>query len=407
MKNNLERSYILVRIVCAILAVSLWIVVMFDRNPKIEKSFNDIQVSVLNKEKLEDAGYVLMDDIYDYTIDVVVSGFSANVASISKKDIQASINLSGYTEGASKIPVRMELPEGIEKVGTNPANISCNIEKIISVDMNVSNTYVGKQKNGFYVFDSYSEPEIIKIEGARSLVNSVAKAIVNVDITDASDDFYKNLPVRLYNASDEEILGLNITPTFVKQNVVVYKTKTVPVSFDQKGDVADGFKLLGITAELENIKIAAPSELLDDIENIFLDTVDISNISETSTFTQKIINDGSFIVLTNTDSIDVTANVDEIITKNFVVSPENIEFKNLSSNLQVNINDGFDMITVNVIAPKTYLDKINLDDLKIYVDLQDYVDGEYTVYAEIEEIEGIDELRLVDNAFVIELMEKQ
>lgn len=406
MKNNQERSYILVRIVCAILAVSLWIVVMFDRNPKIEKSFTDIQVSVLNEDKLEDAGYVLMDDIYDYTLDVVVSGFSANVASISKKDIQASINLSGYTEGSSKVPLRMELPDGIELVTSNPTNIDCNIEKIIGVDMKVSNAYMGKQKNGYYVYGSYSEPDVVKIEGARSLVNSIAKAVVNVDISEADENFDKELPVRLYNASNEEILGLKITPTFIKQNIIVYKTKTVPVIFEQVGQVADGYKLMGITSELENIKIAAPAEILDSIENIYLENVDISDISETTTFKQNIMNDGSFEILTNVNSVDVTANVDVVIDKSFILSPTDVDFINLPEDYEVTINEGFDMIKINVTGPKIYLDKLTLDDLNVYVDLEGYDLGEFEVSVEVDEIEGIDKVNLATNSFFINIKEK-
>lgn len=399
--NNKEKSYILVRIVCVILALSLWIVVMFDRNPKIEKTFSDVSVTVLNESKLNTDGYELMDDIFAYKIDVDVIGYSSGLASLSKKDIKATVNLSGYTDSSDSIPVNIELPDGIELVASDPAEVSCDIEKIISVDMKVSHAFTGQQKNGYYIYGSSTDVEVVKIEGASSLVNSVAKASVNIDINGADEDFTSSVPVRLYNASNEEILGLNITPTIVDQNVVVYKTKTVPIIYEKLGEMDEEHILLGMTAELENIKIAAPSKTIDSIDSVSLEPIDITGIIETTTFDQNIVVDDSFVVLTNAEKISVTAKVDKIISKDYNISPIKIDVRNLDENLTCNIPDTLDMINVKITAPSTYLDKITSDDIILYIDANGYENGEHDTEIQFEAIDGIEDIKIINSEISI------
>src|SRR5690554_6790172 len=80
-------------VVSIIVATLLWMYVISDKNPEILDNINDIPVSLINKETLEEKGLVISNP-QDYTMDIRVYGRKSKLYRIEKESIKVEADLS-------------------------------------------------------------------------------------------------------------------------------------------------------------------------------------------------------------------------------------------------------------------------------------------------------------------------
>src|SRR5699024_12379207 len=92
----------------------------------------------------------------------------------------------------------------------------------------------------------------------------------------------RELPVNVYD-SDGNKLQVNVKPESVIASVKVDKpSKEVNLKIPTKGNVSKGSTLKSLTPEIENIIINGKKEDLDEIDEISLDQVDLSEIDKST-----------------------------------------------------------------------------------------------------------------------------
>lgn len=409
----------IIKVLCALGTITLWVLVMTKVNPIVKNNYDHIKVNISNLGILENQEYVLMNDTNDFTVNVKVSGLKNNVLELSSNDIKASIDLKDIVtenkEGIHNLPIKIQNIDNIEITGYSPAYIPCLIEKKITKSIGVRVKYEGVQNKGFYVDKGISNPSSVLIKGPRSIVDSAAYAIAVVNVDGASQILSRTEPVRIVNDQDIEITTLTVNPFTVDITLPIYPTKTVPVVAQIVGVPKDGYKMTDIKAELGSVTIAGSKSILDTISDIKTEPIDITDANVDIIAEKGLVVEEGVIITDSNYKTKVTASIDRIIDKSFDFSFEDIEIINLPEQYDLTpifdeqlSNGNFDgeneqqdengeadesgtqdnetddsqndkskpfvfKITLTDVAPK--IANINKQDIKLSIDLKDVTEG--------------------------------
>ncbi len=367
---KIKNDKIIIQITCLIVSVVLWAIIIIDTNPPMEDTINSIPVTIKNISALENSNLIMMNSDKDHlTVNVRVKGAPDHISKIKRGDFSAYIDVLGFSEGTRNAKVEISGPSGVEIISTNPSQIACNVESIISKVMDVTVQYEGKQAEDYYKALSLSNPSSVKITGPRSVVNSANLAVATVNITNSKDNVIKTVPVRIYDGTDTEIF-MSVPVENVEVTVPIYPTKYVSLKPNIIGTPEDGYQLVNVTVKPDKVKIAARQDILDTISELNLSDLDISGAYNNILSPRDILNtDGLFLLgLTTTPVVNVI--VDKIVEKELVFNPSEINFVNLKEGNTVKLTDTETDIKVIVTGPSSIVNQLKKDDLKVTADVE-------------------------------------
>lgn len=121
---------LLPRIVCVLLALIIWMYVVFNKTPDYEKSFDGVPVTPVNAMVLDDHSLTVYGDV-KATVEIVVYGARGDITAFSSDDIKATVDFIGITEaGEHNLPITVELPDGAAIKSYSPKTVAVNVQKV-------------------------------------------------------------------------------------------------------------------------------------------------------------------------------------------------------------------------------------------------------------------------------------
>lgn len=402
---KIKNDKIIIRMTCLIVSVVLWVFIIIQTNPPFEQPYTDIPVVIKNLSALENSNLVLMNSDKDHlTINVKVRGTREQIAKISKSDFSAYINVLGFREGMNNAKIEITGPSGVEIISTNPSQIVCNIESIISKVMDVDVQYDGTQAQNYYRGLPLSNPSSVKITGPRSVVNSAVKAVATVNIEGAVDNIVKTVPVRIYDGKDTEIF-MSAPVDNVKVTVPVYPTKYVKLVPNITGTPEEGYQLTDVTVKPDKVRIAARKDILDTITELKVADLDISGAFNNILSPREILDADGLFILDLTTSPVVNAVIEKIVEKEFVIEASDIQFTNLKEGNKVNVISPDTEITVLVTGPSSVISQLKKDDLVLTSDLSTATEGINDVKVECVTEKTVNSIALTQELISVEITE--
>ena len=181
-----SKDKIIIQILCILAALATWLFVVNEVNPITGKDVASIPIIVRNAEALEELGLVVAGiDISE--IRVTVEGYRNDILNITRNDINAYIDVKGYKEGLSRIPVELELPDGVNIVDFSPKQVLCELEAIVNRTIDLTVEIDGLVEDGYYIGRSVSSVNSVIIRGPRSVVKYSAKSVDLFNFNDYKD----------------------------------------------------------------------------------------------------------------------------------------------------------------------------------------------------------------------------
>lgn len=379
---KIKNDKILIQSICLLLAVILWIFVMEEMNPKTDRELTGIPVTIKNESSLEESGLTLVDQKVS-TIDVTLYGYSQDLAKVKKDDIKAYIDVYGRKEGPNQIRVKIEVPEGLE-ADSNPEEIACNIEALVTKTLDVEVVYEGNQANGYYVAQKTVNPASIIVKGPRSIVNSATRAVASVNLNDDRETITKSVPISVFSDTGHE-LPLNLNPNIVEITTPVLPTKYISINPEIQGEPKEGYKVTEVTVDPQTIRIAAYDSVINSINNALTEPLDITGAFYTISRSLNIVNNNNnYIIVEGTSNPTVKVKIEKIIKKDFIYSVSDIIYTNVPEGLQVVTEETEDLIVVTVDGVSSIINQFSKDDLVLKADLSECEEGinNITIFSE-------------------------
>lgn len=390
LKNNLG-----LKLLAFLFAFLLWLIVVNIDNPVMSKTFSGIPVIVEHSEILTEQKktYQIVDDTQN--VNVTVSAKRRTLSKIKAEDIIVTADIKEmYLDTQIPLEVTIVGYEGdYENVYTNPRNLQIQIEENVSRTANITPMATGEVRDGFVLGNLQTDPETVTINGPESLVDRISKVVAEVDVSGLGEDTVLASQLVFYdednNVIDQSRLANNLGNFGVNVAVTLYKTRKVPVHVDtSQVAVKEGFSISSVKLVPEEIEIAGPDDILNEVDSIEIPAEEFEGemVDSRTDFTINLteyLPEGIQLADSMANSMIVTVAIERNGTRNFELPIGSITVKNLDDDLRMSYGKTEDL-EVHVKGSKESLDGLNIERMAV-IDLKEYQKaGTYTVPVRIE-----------------------
>lgn len=264
------------KLICLLVAIILWFVIINEQNPISEGSYT-VPVVVENL----DSQYITSN--VPKTVYVRLSGPRNTIINVGPSDIKAYIDLADAQEGEVDVPIHLEIPSGTELKKQNETSAHITVDVYTVKEFKLSPHITGRLDNNVSISNVKLVPEKVVVSGARRLIKTVDKAIVDIPVGNRDDSFAIMAPVYLVTADGDRVEGLDMTPRqssvriTVGQNAV---SKVVPVNVTTYGHAADGMKLSSITVTPDTVTVQGDSSAVNGVDRVDLIPISIDGLDQ-------------------------------------------------------------------------------------------------------------------------------
>ena len=190
------------KLIALIFAFILWSFVIAEDNPYKTKTFRDFPVTYTAADELRQKDLTTSEPLAQLLSSVTVTAQARADALqyLNENMIQVTVDLSSI-DGIGEYTLRVEGKSSLNDTTVNvePSTVTVNVEEIVPRSVPVDVQLTGEQE-GFYYGEPVLEDETIEIRGARSKVESVAKAICKIDVM----EFYHESGERISEHNERE-----------------------------------------------------------------------------------------------------------------------------------------------------------------------------------------------------------
>ena len=219
-----------------IFAMVVWFLVTNINDPITSVRYTNIPVTLKNTNLITDQGqvYTILDGS-DTISSVTIYAPRSIIDSLSQNNVIATADLQ---ELSSLNTVSVDVKtnkyfDKIEKIDTSSDMVKLSVERKASKSLALGATTSGSLADGYVIGDVTTEQNMVRISGPESVVNQVASATVDVDVTGFTSNIGTDADIMLLDAEgevvDSSLISMNIKT--VRVNVVIYETKYVPITY--------------------------------------------------------------------------------------------------------------------------------------------------------------------------------
>ncbi|HSH36782.1 CdaR family protein [Schnuerera sp.] len=401
-----KRNDLTLKIFALIIAIILWSYVMSEVNPPFTSELKNVNVDFINESALERQGLVVMEP-KNANIKVSVSGRRSEVLQVSRSDIIAQVDLNGYSEGNVKVPVYVQVPNDVRIVDYSPKEILFKFDKIIRKDSTVVVETQGKIPQGYVLGTPEIKPQSIYIEGPRTWINLVEKAIAFVDVSDKTEDIRVTVPIKVVDDEGNDVRGVSKDQNVVDIFIPVYQTKKVPIELQTENQLPDNYEIVNVNINPSTIEIKGKKDELIGINSIKTEPIDINSFIDNRNVPVKLeIPEG--VSLTNPNQeITINLNIEENITRTFDYILEDVEVINMDSSLHIDEEELNKSFTVTVKGISSQIEILDEEDIELKLDLEDLEEGTHRVSIETIVDDGIEIISVLPENFDISLIKEE
>lgn len=414
MKKNISFSRILhkdklMMVVSLILAIIIWVLVVYDQGNTEERSIGGIPVSVtLTPFASEDLKLRIVDGA-EAVATVYVEGPRSVIAQLSKQDITVTADTSTVlTAGTYTIPIRATSNgdfDIVKVVGSDGVSATVRITCDVIYEKSFALTADHVEMPHLSVVDSNTtrfgapspsgaaikEGSVI-VSGPKSSVNRIARiAAIVQEERRISETTSFTADLVAYDSYDRPVEGVTFLNAEDGQiNVVVPVLQYYPVPLTLNVLNATDNLAAKVTVNPQSIELwAIPSELdeyLADVNNLL--TVDFHQIlaeGKDVSLPLELKKTGSVLPFNNSEMVQVDLDLSAYKNKTFIVplTENNVEIVNLAQGCKLEW-DQTELQNVVICGSKSVLKAMKANQIKIVVDAQGLTAGHHTVRVTVQ-----------------------
>ena len=383
-----------IKIISLLSAMVLWMYVMAIVDPEETKLFENIPVTITNKNELNERDLVIYPE-QDLTTNIYVTGKLSNLKKVTKDDINVYGQINNPLEGNNEIYLKVSTSQRVNYDFKNPVMI-VTLEKIISEDKSIKVDITGSGKNNVDNIMLQDNIDKVSISGPRSLVNKVKRVVGTVKVSGESNNFSQSIKLEPVDANGKVVEGVELEKDSVNVNIILLAQKTVPIILKLSDNSESG---VNYTMSQNTVTIKGKKDIVDSINDIETQPVKLSEISP-GTSKDIYLQVPSGITI-ETKYITIKKNSEENAVEVYTYTAKDIEIRNNIENIDKSKIKIPNSINVSI----EYLQSegsINKDDIKLYIDLNEVSLEDNTCKIKYESIYEIKKINIDPDTVTIE-----
>lgn len=384
-----------IRVLSLAFAVTLFIFVNVESNT----SGSDSSIPARNNQvhTLDDVPVDIHIDSDNYVVSgvpefatVTLEGApSVIMPALFNRNFSVYVDLEGLGEGEHTVELEHTLSEDI-KVYIEPKTIVVTIEERATEEFPITVEFLNEDAlpEGYEVGSYELDQTMVTITTSRTTMEQIGVVKIYVDLAGVDGPIQnREVPINVYDTQGNE-LNVRLDRETVEISVeFINPSKVVPLNIETTGELPEGFSLISISANLDEVEIFAVSDILQGIDSISTEPIDLSQITESGTIEVGFdlpagVNTGDL------ETIEVTIQVEE--TR--IIEAMAIEEEKLEEGFEVTFLEPTDAeMDITVTGDEELLRGLSRDDFRIIVDLDGLDEGEHQVPVTIdwEEIDDV------------------
>lgn len=273
-EHLIRKENIVARVLSLLVACGLWVYVMTDQNPIIERNV-EVRLQQINMPN-----NMMVFNAPEKVV-VKIRGTRSKVTDNIESKLNASLNLRSVTEGQQNIPVRVTFSEG-DVVSVAPSEVSIYVDTVSEKKVPVITRMVGANNSDMTIGSSEITPAEVTLRGATHRLERVNKVVAPIDVTDHQGSFQMESELVAVSDDGYDIPNMKIIPerVMVQANMVKQMLSLdVPINLVVSGNLPEGIAVTKTEILPEKVHITASPSLLKNLKAINTKPVDVSKIS--------------------------------------------------------------------------------------------------------------------------------
>jgi len=368
------------KLASVVLSTLLWLIITNYNDPVVTVRFSNIPVTILNDSSITSKGQVY--EILENTdiIPIVTITASRSVAeSFTRDDITATADLEEVTS-RDMVPIHITLSKNnseVKNVHGSIEDVKLAIEdsrtRTISLEVNTE----GSLSDGYITGDISPSQNLVRVSGFASKIDTIDKAVANVDITGFTSDISTETDIILYDKDGNVVndSGIKQNISTVSVNIEILKAKLVKVRLEYTGTPADGYVVSkDPKIEPETVYIAGKNADISNVNEIVIsggERFDITQMTEdfsTKVDIRQFLPNGITLVNENGNIYTVLIGIDRIVEAAYEVHVSKLNITNMPE--AAVYTPDTENINVSLKGLSDVMDKLTADNITMSLDLE-------------------------------------
>ena len=379
-KTNVWDNKVLWAIVSLLLSFLIWAYISTTEDTGIERVFTGVPVTFQGVDDLRSSRGLIVTDASVDTVTVKVSGSRASIGSLHASDLTAVVDVSGISQARDlQVSYVIRFPEsvnmnGVQVMSKTPETIAFSVVKENSKTVEVKGVFTGSVAEGYTVDPIVVEPATVTLYGPASELDKIESACVYIDrqgISATIGPISSNFT--LLDSDGKAISPDSVTSSqdSVSVTVPVMMNKELPLTVNLIGGAGATTQNTVVTIEPKSIQVAGSTATLEEMNQLVIGTVDLTDFAESFDTTFTITLDNNLRNLTGTTEAEVHVVVSGLETRKFSVT--NITLTGGEGTLRTTQKD------IVVRGTKEDLARVTIANIRVVADLTEYAEASGTI----------------------------
>lgn len=409
------KRKIIYALMALVISFGMWLYVITVENPEWENTFYNIPVVLTNETALESRGLMITSENVP-TVTLRLSGNRSDLNKLNSGNITLVADLSKiYETGKQQLSYTIIYPGDVpsnsfEVLNQNPNRINLSIAEKGFKDVEVKIVYKGAVPGGFIA--DKDNPILdypkITVTGPTEVIEKINCAEIEVDLKDQNEDISQSYSYVLKDKDGKELEAKDvkwITTNVDSVNLFlkIQRFKEIPLLVNKiyGGGATASNTVVDIYPK--TIQISGSEKLLNELDELILDTIDLSMLDKNTKLTFPIKLPAGVTTITGETEAEVTIVFNDLAVKELQVSY--IQAWNVPKGMQVNIIT--QVLNVKVRGPIEQIEELTEENLTVRVDFSEAELGTATFKAVIRVDAGFDRVGVMGTYSVSVTLEEE
>jgi YbbR domain-containing protein len=274
------------KVLCFFIAFVTWVGVVYAGNPPETKT---ITLPVPQSSSSLPAGYVLVHPID--SVLVRVGGDQNTLDTLNTDVLTVNVDWAAVNRaGTYSIPMSVTSHDPDIELIDAPTSIAVDLDVFGSKTIPVQITITNPPPVGYASGNQVASPSTVLVDGPEhELANISARATVN--LSNQKANFQEQVPVLVYNSSNQRLNDVGVRPTAVNVSIAInadVTSRTVAVVARTEGNPSNGHYLTGIIVTPLTVIATGPRDLLNTFDVVYTAPIALAGIFGNYTVTVTI-----------------------------------------------------------------------------------------------------------------------
>ena len=371
--SKLFNNNIFWAVISLVAALAIWLYMTATQEEEIDVTLSGVQVVFAGEEDLQATRGLVITDVSTRTVDVTVRGTRLNIGSLAASDVQAVIDVSRFNSTSNSTQsYNLVYPDGVDAsavrvVRSSPSTISFQVTRMDDKIVPVDAAFTGSVAEGYMLGDIEYEPRSITVSGPLSVLETIDRVYVEVELMDLDATRTVEAPFTLRDADGNEIAkdGLEFDFDTVTVTIPISKVKDVPIYVNLIEGAGATRENTSIKLSESSITIAGDAATVDGINRIEVGPVDLTSFELTYEGTLDVVLPNGVENISGIEEVDVSLEVTGLAVRDFTVT--NISDTGLPEGYSAELVTH--SLTVRIRGPQDALANLNSSNIRAVADL--------------------------------------